>query len=98
MEGAYFRDIMTTTHWEEQLKADGFNQVTTHKDPAGYEYPDHAHPVDTAHVVLKGSMTVWFDDKEHTVRKGERLDVSKGTVHQAKIGSEGCSFLIGIRM
>ena len=89
---------MTMQQWEEQLKTDGFNQVTEHKDPPGYEYPDHSHPVDTAHVVLKGSMRVWFDGREHIVKDGGRLDVGKHTIHKAKIGPDGCTFLIGVRM
>jgi quercetin dioxygenase-like cupin family protein len=89
---------MAPHDFEQQLIRDGYNKVSTHVDKAGYEYPDHCHPVDTAHVVLKGEMTVWFNGQEKVVKEGERLDVGKEVVHRAKIGPKGCTFLVGCMM
>ncbi len=89
---------MPKAQWEATLKKEGFSQVALHEDPPDFFYSDHSHPVDTAHVVLRGGMQVWFDGKEHSVKEGDRLDVKKHAVHSAKIGPDGCKFLTAIRV
>ncbi len=89
---------MSETRWETQLKKEGFSQVALHEDPPSFSYSDHSHPIDTAYVVLHGEMQVWLDGKEHVIKEGGRLDIKKHVVHSAKIGQEGCKFLIAIRV
>ena len=84
--------------WKTTLLEDGFRQQWVHRDLAGYFYAAHEHPVDTAHVVLQGSMTIVVEGKENEVSSGERFDVAKNVVHQATIGPRGCVFLIGVRV
>lgn len=84
--------------WKTILLEEGFRQQWSHRDQAGYFYDDHEHPVDTAHVVLQGSMTIEVEGQEHEVGVGERFDVAKHVVHRAKIGPRGCEFLIGVRV
>lgn len=93
-----FHAIMTAQEWEQKLKEEKFDELWVQTDPPGRLYEAHSHPVDTAHVVLEGSMTVWVGEKDHVVKVGERLDVAKQVTHTATIGPEGCKFLIGIRM
>jgi len=89
---------MTLEEWKQQLLHEKFRELWVHKDPPGREYEAHSHPVDTAHVVLKGDMIILVEDKEQTVREGERFDIPKHVSHVAKIGPEGCEFLIGVKM
>lgn len=89
---------MTQEQWEQQLKSDGYSQVAQHKDPPNFEYPEHSHPVDTSYVVLQGNMVVQMEGQEQVVGEGQRLDIGKQVVHWARVGAEGCTFLIGIRM
>lgn len=88
----------TIEEWKTQLEKEQFGQLWVHEDPAGHLYEEHSHPVDTAYVVLKGSMVVWLTEIEHKVGEGERLDIAKHVSHRAKIGPEGCKFLIGCRI
>jgi len=89
---------MSIEQFEQQLINDGYSQIMIHEDPPDREYPDHDHPIDTAYVVVEGTMVVRMDGTERTVKQGERLDIGKNVMHWAKIGSEGCKFLIGVRM
>ena len=89
---------MPEARWEIELKKEGFSQVALHEDPPDFSYSDHSHPIDTAYVVLHGEMQVWVDGKEHVIRPDDRLDIKKHLVHSAKIGPEGCKFLIAIRV
>jgi len=89
---------MTLEEWKQKLTEEHFGELWVHTDPPGHFYEEHQHPVDTTHVVLKGSMSVWFSGQEYAVTEGERLDILKGIPHTAKIGPQGCSFLIGARM
>lgn len=90
--------MLTLEQWKQQLTDEHFGELWVHTDPAGHFYEEHAHPVDTAHVVFEGAMTVSFEGQDHLVKKGERLDVLKNVVHTAKIGPEGCTFLMGVRV
>ena len=43
---------------EEQLRDEGFRHVYAWEDAPDAFYADHTHPVDTAHVILAGEMTL----------------------------------------
>lgn len=58
-------------------------------------YPDHTHAGETAHVILQGEMTLTMRGTSRTYREGERVDVPGETVHSARMGAEGCRYLIG---
>lgn len=89
--------MIDQTYWEKQLEVEGFSQIYVHQDPPFLEYPEHEHPVRTAHVILSGGMTIWSGGREVELRAGDRFDVLADVLHAARIGSEGCVFLIGIR-
>jgi quercetin dioxygenase-like cupin family protein len=81
-----------------QLRAEGFRSVYTWQDAGGATYGDHTHPVDTAHIVLEGEMTLTCAGVTTTYRAGERPpDIPAGTVHSARMGPAGCRYLIGER-
>ena len=89
--------------WKTQLEKEQFGQLWVHEDPPGHVYEEHSHPIDTVYVALKGTMVVWLtpseaEVQEHQVGEGERLDIAKHVSHRAKIGPEGCKFLIGCRI
>jgi hypothetical protein len=49
---------MDSGAFERQLREEGFGYVYVWQDAAHAFYPDHTHPVETAHVVLEGEMTL----------------------------------------
>ncbi len=86
---------MNTRDLEEQLHAEGFRRTYVWEDGPDAVYPDHTHPVETAHIILSGEMTLTSEDKMRTYRAGERVDVPAKTVHSARMGPAGCRYLIG---
>lgn len=78
---------------EQQLRADGFTDIRTQRDPPDIYYPPHAHPVTTAHVILSGGMELTLDGERHVLKPGDRLDVPANALHEARIGPEGCTYV-----
>jgi quercetin dioxygenase-like cupin family protein len=87
---------MDTPSFERQLRDEGFRRVYTWQDAGGAVYGDHTHPMDTAHIVLEGELTLTCGGVTKTYRAGERPpDVPAGAVHSARMGPAGCRYLIG---
>lgn len=80
---------------ERQLRADGFTDIRTQRDSPGIHYPPHTHPIVTAHVILEGSMELMLGEQRDVLKSGDRFDVPANTVHEARIGPEGCTYVIG---
>ena len=79
----------------DQLKAEGFSHAYVWEDGPNATYGDHTHPTLTTHIILKGELTLTSERKTTTHKAGERVDVPANTVHSAKMGSEGCKYVIG---
>ena len=80
---------------EEQLNREGFRHTYVWQDGPNRSYSEHTHGGETAHIILEGEMTLTMDGRSTTYRTGERCDVPAGSVHTAKMGAEGCRYLIG---
>jgi len=80
---------------ERKLQSEGFRHTYIWQDGPNAYYPDHTHPVETAHVILDGEMTVTQNGQTRTCPAGDRVDVPARTVHSAKMGPRGCRYLIG---
>jgi mannose-6-phosphate isomerase-like protein (cupin superfamily) len=81
----------------EQLEREGFGHAYVWQDRPSAFYPDHTHDAETAHIILSGEMTLTMYGRTVTYRPGERCDVPAGAVHSAKMGPQGCRYLIGER-
>jgi len=86
---------LTEQELEEQLMSEGFSGIFVHRDSPNSFYPDHTHSGITAHIVLDGDITVTSEGQTITYKPGERFDVPAGDVHSAKIGPNGCRYMIG---
>ncbi len=80
---------------EKQLRKEGFRNIFVWRDGPDVVYPDHTHAETTAHIILEGEMTLTTMGKTQTFRAGERCDVPAHTVHSAKMGPQGCRYMIG---
>jgi mannose-6-phosphate isomerase-like protein (cupin superfamily) len=89
------RWIMHVRDLEEKLQSEGFRHTYIWQDGPNAYYPDHSHPVETAHIILDGEMTLTQNGQKHTYHAGERVDVPARTVHSARMGPTGCRYLIG---
>jgi quercetin dioxygenase-like cupin family protein len=79
---------------EKKLRKEGFSNIFVWQDRPNAFYPDHTHSGVTAHIVLEGEITVTCQGVTRTYKAGDRFDVPKETVHSAKIGPEGCRYVI----
>jgi quercetin dioxygenase-like cupin family protein len=79
----------------EVLREEGFAHTFVWQDGADAFYPDHTHESETAHIILAGEMTLTMGGRTGTYHAGDRCDVPAGTVHSARIGPQGCRYLIG---
>ena len=81
----------------EQLQREGFRHTYSWQDGPNAFYPEHTHQTETAHIILRGEMTLTLDGQPQTYAAGERCDVPAGAVHSARMGPQGCRYLIGER-
>ena len=86
---------MTINEWKDTLRGESFSHVYVQRDTPHVFYPDHQHENVTAHIILEGEMAITVDGKTKTFKVGERFDVPAGTIHAAKMGLNGCTYLIG---
>jgi mannose-6-phosphate isomerase-like protein (cupin superfamily) len=82
---------------EHQLHMEGFLHTYVWQDGPEAFYPDHTHPVETAHIILEGEMTLTQGAGTRTYGAGDRCDVPARVLHSAKMGPRGCKYLIGER-
>lgn len=80
-----------------QLQQEGFRHTYAWQDGPHTCYPDHTHQTETARIVLSGEMTLRMNGLSATYGVGARCDVPAGTVHSAKMGPQGCRYLIAER-
>jgi mannose-6-phosphate isomerase-like protein (cupin superfamily) len=81
----------------EALQREGFLHAYVWQDGPNTFYSEHIHNEETAHIILKGEMTLTLGNKARTYRQRERCDVPAGVVHAARMGPNGCRYLIGER-
>lgn len=80
-----------------QLQGEGFPRVYVWEDVPNARYPDHAHRMETVHIILAGDITLTMAGESKTYHAGERCDVPANAVHSAIMGRRGCRYLIGER-
>ena len=80
-----------------KLVSEGFLHTYVWEDAPNVRYPDHTHGVETAHIILRGEMSLTMAGETKTYREGERCDVPANAVHSARMGPKGCRYLIGER-
>lgn len=80
---------------KQTLKDEGFLHIFEWKDGPDTEYEAHAHKGEVAIYILDGGLTFWFGEEEKNLMKGDRFDVPVGKEHKAKVGPQGCHFLVG---
>jgi quercetin dioxygenase-like cupin family protein len=81
--------------YRKQLEAEGFSQTFVWQDGPHAFYPDHTHAGLAAHIILDGEMALTMNGRSQTYRIGERCDVPAGAVHSARMGANGCRYLVG---
>lgn len=81
----------------DRLKAEGYSVVIPwHAEPGEVDF-EHAHPTDSAQIVLEGSIIFAVDGEQIILIAGESYAIPARTSHSAVAGPEGCSYIFAIR-
>ena len=64
-------------------------------DPADADYQPHAHDHEESIWVVRGEMTFIVGGRDLQVGAGDRLMLPGGTVHGARAGAHGATYLVG---
>ncbi len=78
----------------EQFHREGLSPYAWSNPPVD-TYAAHTHQYDKVIYVVRGSIT-WIlpqTNREIETRAGDRLDLPRGTVHAARVGSQGVTCL-----
>ena len=79
----------------DQLKVEGFSHVYEWTDEPNTEYEEHSHKGKVSFYVVKGSIVMNIAGVSKMLQVGDRMDVPVGVRHTAKVGPEGCTFIVG---
>jgi quercetin dioxygenase-like cupin family protein len=89
-------DAVEESALRRQLEAEGFS-VWSWTDPPGADYQPHSHDHDESLWIVAGEIVFGAHGDEFRLLAGDRLMLPKGTVHTARAGSAGATYLIGER-
>ena len=79
----------------ERLRKEGYESIRELSDPANIEFPEHDHAGDHVLVVIKGSIEIAAEGKKILFKAGETFYSPAKIPHSAKIGPEGCEYIVG---
>ncbi len=79
-----------------QLEAEGFS-VWQWSDAPGATYTPHSHDHDESIWIVAGEIRFGALGRELHLVAGDRLMLPQGTVHTARAGASGATYLIGER-
>lgn len=85
---------MNQEEWISSLKKEGFENVYVIKDDPNFEYSTHTHEKACVHIILAGSMGLQSNDGLKELSQGERINIPAGTTHSAKMGPQGCKYIV----
>ena len=80
-----------------QLRQEGFHNTYVWEDGPNVFYAEHVHQDETAHIILSGEISLIINGHSKSYKRGERCDVPAGVPHSARMGPQGCRYLIGER-
>lgn len=83
---------------KNRFQKEGYTTVREYNDPPNEEFPDHDHLVDELVIVLKGSMAVKMHNRDYLLKIGDELYFPAKVIHSAKVGPEGCVYILGEKL
>lgn len=70
--------------------------VEVQRDTPGRKHATHTHPTDETLLIVDGSITFRYGDREGTCTSGDKLLLPEGTKHSSVAGSDGCLYVIAL--
>jgi quercetin dioxygenase-like cupin family protein len=69
----------------KELEKEGYKNIFIYSDSKGNYYNWHKHPYEEVRIMLKGKMKINTKNNSYLLKKGDRLNVLAGEVHEAYI-------------
>ena len=82
----------------EKLQSEGYDKVYIHNAEPGEIDDEHSHDFDTKLVILKGEIQIksttgnFFSNMSY--KTGSDTIIPRGKPHAAKVGPEGCRYVV----
>ena len=88
---------MNIDTFSEQLRHEGFAEITTVEREPGGGLGDHAHPFEAKALIVAGEITITVGGRSATYRAGEIFHLANGVQHEERYGPAGVRYLVGRR-
>ncbi len=88
---------MNTLDFEAQLKAQGYQEVTTVARDGSYLLGEHSHPFDACALILEGSIRLQVNGVDTVYGAGDVFELARNTPHHEWAGAQGVRYLAGRR-
>ena len=88
---------MDVQAFEADLRAQGYQVITSVEQPPGYAMGEHIHPFDACALIVAGDFTITVDGQAHRYGVGDVFRLPAGTVHTENAGSQGVHYRAGRR-
>ena len=88
---------MNTDPCQAQLRAEGYQVITTVAQPVGYAMGEHVHAFDACALILEGDFTITVAGQARHYATGEIFRLPAGTPHAEHAGPQGVKYLAGRR-
>lgn len=79
----------------KNLQDKGFTNIYEWTDEPNTEYPEHSHKGRVSFYLTKGDIQMNIGGTIKIIKAGEHIDVPVGVPHTAKVGPNGCTFIVG---
>jgi len=85
----------------KRLESEGYDKVWIYEAEADEIDEEHHHDFDTKLHVLAGEIRIKLLDGEvitdFRLKPGDEKEISRNQLHSAKVGSEGCKYIVAER-
>ena len=83
---------------KQELKKEGFREIYVWKDKANEIYKPHKHTWKSKVIILSGSMKLKVSKQWKNLTAGKGAYIKENQIHEGKVGSRGCKYLIGEKL
>lgn len=88
---------MDSEHFLQQLRAQGYTEVTTvTREPHGH-LDTHSHPFEARALILDGEISICCNGHESLYCPGEVFHLGRDVPHTERYGPTGVRYLVGRR-
>jgi quercetin dioxygenase-like cupin family protein len=86
---------MDRNSFEESLKREGYDEISTKTTPGDKHNPEHNHPYDVRAMVIDGALTLSWSGQTKTYVSGDIFTMARGCPHTETFGTRGATTLSG---